>query len=563
MKWYKTSYQMLQEENITSRLKWLIISRVAIVTFLLCITTFFKIQKTELLPETSIVLLYVIFVLTYILSIIYSVFLKNVKNLQINVYIQTCIDVALITGLVYATGGVRSIYSVFYPLVIIYSVLFLGRRGCLTIASIASIQYGLLLDLEYYGVIPQIDSVEVHNYDLSAGYVFSRIFIHILSFYIIALLASFVVEQEKKTRALLAEKKTAFDKLDLLHRIIIQSIDTGIMTIDLQGRIKSFNRGAEAITGFSFAEIENRNVDEIFPVIAHIDEITNAGDRRRSPRKRYNMNFVNKESQSLILGYSVSILNDNRGNRIGNILIFQDLTSLTKMEEALEKSRKLAIIGEIAAGLAHEMRNPLASISGSIQILSKDLKLGDTDERLMRIILRGKDQLENIIKDFLLLARPAPGNKEAVYINEIIKDVIESIHFVPDWNEDIRVSLSLSDNLSIHANKTEMKAVMWNLIMNAIQAMPDGGLLSLETKNKFSADNINEYLEIIVSDTGSGIDEAYLNKIFEPFFTTKERGTGLGLAIVNRIVEGYNGTIAIESKIERGSTFLVSLPFNK
>ncbi len=554
---------MLHEESIVSRLRWLIISRVAIVTFLLGITTFFKIQKIELLTETSIVSLYIIFALTYFLSVIYLFLLKFVKNPKVNVYIQTFTDVALITGLVYVTGGIRSIYSVFYPLAIIYSVLFLGKRGGLIIASISSILYGLLLDLEYYGVIPPIDSEVVHNYDLSAGYVFSRIFIHILSFYIIALVASYAVEQEKKTRVLLAEKRTAFDKLDLLHRIIIQSVDTGIMTIDLQGKIKSFNRAAEAISGFTFAELENRNVAEIFPGFTHMKEIINEDDKRSSVRNRYNMEFVNKENQALILGYSVSTLKDNKGKRIGDIVIFQDLTSITKMEEALEKSRKLAIIGEMAAGLAHEMRNPLASISGSIQILNKDLKLGDTDERLMRIILRGKDQLESIIKDFLLLARPAPGNKETIFIKEIIEDVMESIHFVPDWNNGIKVILQLSDNLSIHANKTEMREIIWNLILNAVQAMPDGGHLSLETKNKLSVDNTIEYLEILVSDTGCGIEEAYFNKIFEPFFTTKERGTGLGLAIVNRIVEGYTGTIVIESKIERGTTCIVSLPFNK
>jgi two-component system sensor histidine kinase PilS (NtrC family) len=441
--------------------------------------------------------------------------------------------------------------------------LFLGKRGGLIIASISSILYGLLLDFEYYDVIPPIKSAAIHDYDLSAGYVFSRIFIHILSFYIIALVASYAVEQEKKTRVLLAEKRTAFDKLDLLHRIIIQSVDTGIMTIDLQGRIKSFNRAAEVISGFAFAEIENRNVVEIFPGFAQMKEILNGEDKRGSAKNRYHMDFVNKENQISILGYSVSTLKDNKEKIIGDILIFQDLTSIIKMEEALERSRKLAIIGEMAAGLAHEMRNPLASISGSIQILNKDLELGATDERLMRIILRGKDQLESIIKDFLLLARPAPGNKENIFIKEIIDDVFESIHFVPDWNDGIKVFLSLSDNLTVHANKTEMKEVMWNLILNAVQAMPDGGLLSLETRKKLSGDNTDEYLEILVSDTGCGIDETYLNKIFEPFFTTKERGTGLGLAIVNRIVEGYTGTIKIESEIERGTTCTISLPFNK
>jgi two-component system sensor histidine kinase PilS (NtrC family) len=554
---------MLHEENIASRLRWLMMSRVAIVTFLLGMTIFFNIQKTELRPDRSIISLYIIFALTYFLSVIFLILLKLVKNPKLNVYVQTFSDVVLITGLVYVTGGIRSIYSVFYPLVIIYSVLFLGKRGGLIIASISSILYGLLLDLEYYNVIPPIISEATSEYDLSAGYVFSRILIHILSFYIIALIASYAVEQEKKTRVLLAEKRTAFDKLDLLHRIIIQSVDTGIMTIDLQGRIKSFNRAAEAISGFTFIEIENRDVVEIFPGFAQMKEMINGEDKKSSAKNRYSMNFVNKENQLLILGYSVSTLKDNKGKRIGDIVIFQDLTSIIKMEEALERSRKLAIIGEMAAGLAHEMRNPLASISGSIQILSKDLKFDAIDERLMRIILRGKDQLESIIKDFLLLARPVPGNKETVFIKEIIEDVVESIHFVPDWNDGITVSLSLSDNLTVHANKTEMKEVMWNLILNAVQSMPDGGFLSLETRKKLSGDNTDEYIEILVSDSGCGIDDAYLSQIFEPFFTTKERGTGLGLAIVSRIVEGYTGAIKIESEIERGTTCTISLPFNK
>ena len=233
------------------------------------------------------------------------------------------------------------------------------------------------------------------------------------------------------------------------------------------------------------------------------------------------------------------------------------------MEEALEKNKRLAIIGEMAAGLAHEMRNPLASISGSIQVLRKDIKLSDIDERLMQIILRGKDQLENIIKDFLLLARPIQGNQQTIIIREIIEDVVESVQYVPDWNDNITVSLSLSDNLTVYANRAEIRAIVWNLILNSVQAMPEGGILSIETKKSLSDDSKNEYLEIRISDTGYGIDEKYLNKIFEPFFTTKERGTGLGLAIVNKLVEGYAGTTKIESNIERGTTVSLTLPLNK
>jgi two-component system sensor histidine kinase PilS (NtrC family) len=469
----------------------------------------------------------------------------------------------LITGLVYATGGVSSIYSVLYPLVIIYAVLFLEKRGGLIIATFSSILYGLLMDLEYYRIIHPIYSTTFYKHDLGGAYVFSQIAIHVLSFYIIVFLASFVVEQEKKTRILLAEKETAFDQLGLLHRSIIESVDTGIMTINLQGMIKSFNRAAEEITGFSFAEVDNRNILELFPPFREIQEKITKEDHKSSTRNRYNMEFTGNDDRKLILGCSVSNLRDHKGKRIGDIVIFQNLTSIIKMEKSLEKSRRLAIIGEMAAGLAHEMRNPLASLGGSIQILKKDLNLNPVDERLMQIVLRGKEQLDNIIKDFLLLARPSPGKKEAVVIKEIIEDIVESIKLVPDWNDNIEISLSLSDYESIQANRTEMKEVLWNLILNAVQAMNDGGVLTIETKNILSGDATGEYLELKIGDTGYGIDEKNMDMIFEPFFTTKESGTGLGLAIVNRIVEGYGGTIRFENSGGSGTTCVVVFPFYK
>ena len=553
------SEQLLQEEGIDSRLRWLMLSRVAIVTFLLMVTTFIKFQKTEIFPEKALTSLYALCAITYFLSLAYLLLLKLVKKNRLSIYIQALTDVVLITFLVYITGGISSIYSVFYPLVIIYAVLFLERRGGLIIASASGILYGLLLDLEYYGIIHPINAMAVHDYARGAGYVFSRIFIHLLSFYIIGLLASFVVAQERRVRTLLAEKETAFDQLDLLHRSIIESVETGIMTINRQGRIKSFNKAAEEISGFTFVDVENRNIVEVFPGFAEVQQKIKEDDDKRSSKSRYNIEFTRDKNNKLILSCLVSTLKDSTGKRIGDIVIFQDITSLIEMEEALEKSKRLAIIGEMAAGLAHEMRNPLASLSGSIQILKRDLQLNDVDEKLMQIILRGKDQLDRVIKDFLLLARPAPGERETVFIKEIIEGVIESIQYLPDWNDGIRVCLELSDNLSVYVNRTEIREVIWNLVINAVQSMPEGGELSVETK-KIYDDARGESLEIRVSDTGYGIDDKYLGRIFEPFFTTKERGTGLGLAIVNRIIEGYKGKILIRRGVEKGTVSMVSLP---
>jgi two-component system sensor histidine kinase PilS (NtrC family) len=551
----------MQDEKTVLRLRYLMLLRVAFVTFLLGIATFLEIKGEDLLPEISLLSLYLIIITSYILSLFYFFLLNLTKNIKITLYIQAICDVLMITGLVYATGGISSVYAVFYTLVIIYSVLFLERRGGLIIASACSICYGLLLDLEYYKILTPLYAIVSQDNPFTAGYVFSRIIIYILSFYLIAFLAIFVVEQEKKTRTLLQEKETAFDQLDLLHRSIIESVDTGILTINLRGQIKSFNRAAEEITGYSFAEVEDKNIVDLFPEYGDLLENIHTGGYPYSQQSRVEMYIESHEKTPLTLGCSVSFLNDGTEKRIGDILVFQDLTAIKKMELILEKNRRLAFIGEMAAGLAHEMRNPLASISGSIQVLHKSLLLNETDERLMQIILRGKDQLESFMRDFLLLSRPTPGIPEMIKINDIIEDILESIRYLPDWRDDIQVIKSLQDHLPfIRANKTEIRQLIWNVLMNAIQSMPNGGRVTIETGKDTTDISAGQFLEIKISDNGQGIMENDLGKIFEPFYTTREKGTGLGLAIVNRIVEGHAGKIKVDSRSGEGTTFMIWLP---
>ena len=536
-------------------------SRIAIVTFLLGIATFIEIKGTEPFSYISLPLLFIIIFITYLISIIYLILLKIVRNIRFNVYIQIFCDVLLITGLVYVTGGINSIYSVFYPLVIIYAVLFLPRSGVLIIASASAIFYGLLLDLEYYGLLSPPSNVMLQDYYYSAGYVFSRIIIHTFSFYIIAILASYVVEKEKRTRTLLAETENAFRQLDLLHRSMIESVDAGILTTNLLGNIKSFNRAAEEITGYSFSEVGDHNVDKIFPGLGEMLAQIDSADFTSPVKKRVELVFTGRGQETQILGCSISPLKNNRGRRIGSIIIFQDLTAIKKMEKTIERNRRLAFIGEMAAVLAHEMRNPLASISGSIQVLKKDLRLSKTDEKLMQIVLRGKDQLESFMKDFLLLARPSPGTSEEFDLRGIITDVIESLQYVPDWHEGIEIVRRLDGASIIRANRMEIRQILWNLVLNAVQSMPEGGRLTIET-GWSPEDEGGVAIEIRISDTGCGIESQYLGKIMEPFYTTKERGTGLGLAIVNRVVEGQGGTLRIDSVPNGGTTCTVWLPQN-
>jgi len=531
--------------------------RFAIASFLLGIAAIIQLRMPDSLPPQSTHAIYIIVVITYLLSILYIFLSKSIKNISINVYIQCLFDTLLVTGLVYVTGGAESVYSTLYPLIIMYSALFLGKKGAAFIASACSIFYGLLVDLEFYGVIHPIYS-GTYQYSVEAGQVFLRICIHIASFYVVALLASFVVEMERKTKVLLSEKESAFDQLGILHKSIIESVGSGVMTVDLGGRIKSFNRAAEEITGIPSSDATGRIVDDVFPDFSVAMNSVKGGKGVFPVARRFEI-VLSAKRDAATLGFSIYPLIDPEGNSIGRILIFQDLTTIKEMEREMEKNKKMALMGEMSAALAHELRSPLASISGSIRLLTEDLKLEESDRKLMKIILMGKDQLENLVRDFLLFARPDTLNRCKIDIACIMDEVLESVHFSPGWNGEVEILKNLHTRNEIYGNNTEIRQLLWNIMLNALQAMPDGGTLKIETRPDIDGGN-HEFLEISVSDTGCGIEETHMKNMLEPFYTTKENGTGLGLAIVNRIVESHGGTFRIESEPGAGTRCTIVLP---
>ena len=551
--------EALTKEKNTQRLFVLIISRIVIVTLLLSFTILIDIKKQIFnISQITINFFYLIAAAIYFLSVIYIFLLKFVQDLKYNIYLQMAIDFILITFLIGLTGDTQIDYSLFYTLVIIYSVIFLGRRGGLIVASASSIFYGLLLDLEFYKLMPLVSPVQ-YDYNLNSTDVLTNILVHIVSFYVLAFLASFVVEQEKTTRLLLEEKESEFNQLDLLFRSMVESVYTGVMTIDLQNTIKTFNNAAEEITGFPRTKVQNRRIEDIFPEFM---PFLNEKTINEQTKKRLEIIITGKMGNKIDLGWSISPLIGKHDNQIGNILIFQDLTNIKQMEKKLETSKNMALIGEMAAGWAHEVRNPLAAITGSIELLKQGLKLDGTDKRLMQIILRGKDQLDSFARDFLLMARPVPLSRELVDLNEVVEEVLENIKLNKDWISTIKIVNVSSSKAKAFANKEQVRQIINNLVLNAVQSMEEDGVLSIETK-RVKLEDKKEYTEIKVSDTGCGINENDLKNIFEPFFTKKEIGTGLGLTIVSHLLDGYNGKIKIESTINQGTICTVWLPSKK
>ncbi|KUG24473.1 two-component sensor pilS [hydrocarbon metagenome] len=548
--------EALTKEKNTRRLFFLIVSRVILVTLLLGTIVFLDIRKQEFsISQITINFYYFVTAAFYFFSVVYIVLAKLFKNIRSNIFLQLTVDIVLITFLVGLTDNIQIDYSLFYTLVIIYSVPFLGRKGGLIIASVASVFYGVLVGLKFFDLLPFVSSL-TYYYNLNFYDILTNILVHVVSFYILAFLAGFAVEQEKKTRSLLEEKESEFNQLDLLFRSIIESVYTGVMTVDLRNVIKTFNKAAEEITGFSRSKVVDLKVDDVFPEFLPFMD-TEMIDKQF--KNRIEVLITGGNGANVNLGLSVSPLKGRNENEIGSILIFQDLTQITEMEKKLEMNKKMAIIGEMAAGWAHEVRNPLAAITGSIELLKKGLELEGTNKRLMEIILRSKDQLDSFARDFLLLARSVPASRESVDLKEVIEEVLEHIKLSPEWKDEIRVEKKVTVNIKAFANKEQVRQIINNLVLNAVQSMEEDGVLSVETKT-VELDDEKKYAEIKIMDTGCGISKEDLARVFEPFFTNKTKGTGLGLTIVNHIVDGYNGKIKIDSSINKGTVCCVWLP---
>ncbi len=551
--------KIVPPDSTIERIRLVILSRLFIVIFILGIHVYAELNSGAGLFDSpmSIFALAIIFTCTF--SIIFALLLHYHRNTAVNIYIQSGADLVLITSFVYGTGGIQSLYSIFYPLVIIYTVIFLEKKGGLVIATAAAILYALLAVLEYYGLIHPLVVPQFTTYRLEAGYVLARVVTHILSFYFTALLSIYVVGQERKTRALLVEKQDAFARLDILYKSIIESVSTGIVTVNLDGRIKSFNRTASAITGYLSNEVENHKLSDIFPDLDSYLQQHKIEKGSSLKSAHFEGVFHTKKGQELKLGVSFSSLKDQKDNVIGDIIIFQDITEVMNMREALEKNRRLAFTGEVAANLAHEIRNPLAAIGGSVQLLRQDIPFDHGNQKLFDIILREKEQLEKFLKDFLLLARPAPGICEDVVLQDVINEVVDSLRLLPDWREPLDLMIKVPpEKLWINANVAELKQILWNIAANALQSMPHGGTLMLEAKNVL-LEGIDS-VEIVIKDSGNGIEKKDLQKIFDPFYTTRTVGTGLGLAVVSRIMENWMGTIAVNSEAKQGTTFTVTFP---
>ena len=538
--------------NPSQRIQLLIVGRLLSIFLLLVTSWVWNSGDLKLSWENFPRGLFLVFVIAVGLTVVYFFVFRLSKNYYWQIVAQFLIDAFLVTSLVWRTGDITSPYISLYIVLIGVASIFLSKRATLMLAALC---VGLFIFLSAAAYLAYIQSAATTE-DVSK--IIQIVGFHIVAFLVVGLLSARLAERYTSSRELEEATKTLAN-LRVLHERIIESIRSGLITIDLDGKIYTFNRTAQEITGFSAEEMRGESILNLFGDIRReIEEALSDEAFKSDVQKRHEIGFTTPDGFVVQLGYSISPLYSESGERTGLIVTFQDLTQIRSMEESIRRKDRLAAVGRVAAGLAHEIRNPLGAMRGSIQILESKASADPAQANLMEIILRESDRLNEIITNFLKYARPKASKFAEIDARQPIEDTITLLRHSPEISKDHKLVSDLPDKpVTINADASQLKQIFWNLSRNAVQSMPEGGTLRVSL-NEVSDNRIT----IEFSDTGCGMSPEQVEQLFEPFSKSTTGGTGLGLSIVYQIVRDHNGTINVSSKEDAGTEIKIHLPTN-
>ncbi len=537
------------ESRLRRQLQWVLFLRLAILTLLLGVNLLvsFKAQPAGHSPFHY---LGTFIAGVYVYTLLSAVALRFLKRHRLFAYGQILVDCLLITGLVYLSGGNKSLFLSLYFFPIIAGSFLLLVRGGVASAGLATLSLAAILLAEYFDYHPS--PLLLVKYDRLPNLIAHLNFFsfHGITFFFVAILSTLLADRLRRTETALDQTTQEFDRLSSLHQQIVQDINTGILTVSGGGTITSVNRALEKISGYGRRELVGRNLAEVFPGL----------EVHRMERMRPAIDLERKGGEKIPVGYSCALLHFDKADTDSLVVTVEDMRELRAMEEQMRQSEKLATIGKMAAGIAHEFRNPLAAISGSAQILLKDQPTDTTNRMLTEIIVRECERLETTISEFLYFSKPALPEKSWFSLPLLVDEVVMLLKKTRDWREGVEIHSEIPEQTDCWGDAQLIRHVLINLVHNAMLAMGDRpGRITLQVGVEEAGDEA-EQMVLSVADTGPGIPAEILPKIFDPFFTTRENGTGLGLAIVRQILEGHGATISAESLPGQGARFRIELP---
>ncbi|PYQ03527.1 MAG: hypothetical protein DMF83_20835 [Acidobacteria bacterium] len=541
---------MIASPPLEPRLKRLMLFRVVMITTLLLIAIYVEAVSETLRPVNP---LYYLIAATYALTILYVLALRFAPHPEAQVYVQVVVDLLIITGLVYLTGGTgtRTGFMLLYPISVLSGSILLYRGKGLLLAGLATLFYAGVLLAVRSGAIPPQGLADV-PFMLEKHLLYS-IFVTGVACATVALIGSYLSESLRDVGEQLEEAAEQVADLRELNKVIVDSIHSGLITADSGGHILYVNNFGESILGVRTADIRERPLRELIgsPLLEPLALQARASYEGLA---RFEVVYRRPDGTALDLGVSVSPLATPEPAG-GYLLVFQNLTEIKRLEQQVRIKEKLAAVGEMAAHLAHEIRNPLGSISGSAQVLMGEANMSEEQERLLAIITRESKRLSETLNHFLYQARPALPPSGPVDIGRALEEAVTLLRNGPEVRDGQSVEFESDQGPHVClADPDQIKQVFWNLARNGLEAMPGGGVLQVRLSSR------GDDLVLSVRDEGRGMGRDEQLRVFEPFHSETPMGTGLGLAIVYRIVREHRGDITIRSAPARGTEVEVRLP---
>ena len=547
------------ESDLRRKIRRLILIRAVITTILLWTATTSSLTQVTIVGAWPVDPFFLLIGLTFALTIAYAMTVRFVDHHRWLIDAQLAGDALTVSAFIYFTGGITSYFSSLYVLPIVAGSTVGSRRGGILVATFSAVLYGGLVLWQYFaisGVLPN-SVLAAESLTLpaptAARYIVAM---NLFGFLAVALLSGSLAEGARSAGARLEEASITIADLQALNQHVIDSLPSGLATADIHQRILTFNHAAELITGLTFRSVVGRPIADVLQLPAELLH-SPRGNQVGASARRGEFRYQTADGRGEIeIGLSATSL-ETPGGRAGLLFTFQDVTQIKKLERDVRIQQRLAAVGEMAAGIAHEIRNPLASMSGSIQILRQELPLSVEQEQLMDIVLRESERLNMTIRSFLAYARPQRFAIERFDIRRALSDTALLLRNSSEVQDGHLVEVELPESeLWYDADEGQIKQILWNLATNGLRAMPDGGHLRLVG----SLEPTSGEIVITVQDEGVGIATEDLDHLFQPFHGSFTKGSGLGLAIVHRIVTDYSGAIHVSSQPGAGTTVSVRLP---
>jgi two-component system sensor histidine kinase PilS (NtrC family) len=545
------------ERDLRRKLFWLIAIRVCVSTLLLGSAVVVQLNSPDAFPVEP---LFLLIGLTYFLNILWTLSLRWAERHRWLVDIQLACDALIVSAFIAVTGGITSYFAALYVLPIAAASSVQFRRGGMMIAILSALLYVGVVLTQYFDLAEMLG---VHL--LTRGVVLPppRIAaymsgLNVFLFFSIALLSGSLADRLQRTGARLERASSQIADLQAFNQHVIDSLSSGLATTDLEGRILTYNRAAEGITGHPALSVIGRRIEEVLDLPPNVAADLNLGGLGRG--RRIETAYKTGDGRQIDLGFTATHLKTPGGNA-GLLFAFQDVTDIKRLERDARLRQRLAAVGEMAAGIAHEIRNPLASMSGSIQILRQELPLSEEQAQLMDIVLRESERLNDTIRSFLAYARPQRFATARLDVRRVLNDAASLLRNSAEVHEGHVIDVQVPPTeVTFEADENQIRQIVWNLATNGLRAMKNGGRLTLGATVEDGLGAKADFVVLEVSDEGVGIPAEELDAIFQPFRGSFAKGTGLGLAIVHRIVSDYNGEIQVSSTPGRGTTVSVRMP---